>query len=473
MCSRFRHEFIKSQPHLKIKKCQDYTLKKVITYSSVIRQKLSYNKTLKDFRVFLKSKHYLTFLYRPNVKKATNGFLKIWAHQCECLLAQRLRRCQQMFTLYSSWWEEHALKEFIHNMRQNLSKRGKEFALGTIGLSSYNWEQNRIPETEITKYRGEFEYVELLLENTICLSCDKQSNNNTRLCKCGTSGDVPNKTYDEWTPFIEKQDLIVWRRLHPSGQYEYKVFGSYSDVTAEDFLNVQVDTQYRRKWDNTAVMLEVGERDPMQNGNGDILYWEMLWPRLFVNRDYVFVRRYIVDSTTNTCYIMSKSTEHPKYPKYPEKYRIENYWSIMVIRPYTDMKKPGIQFSLTYFDNPGINIPSSVTNWVAKSVMPDFLERLRKAALEYRQYCVNEGSSDACLLIAKEERLAAEKRERERLDYCSLEVDNETAMDLKMKIKHFEETQKFQLELSESGNSVEDKNETSNWRSFWEYFYLL
>lgn len=69
--------------------------------------------------------------------------------------------------------------------------------------------------------------------------------------------------------------MIVWRRpLH--GSYEYKVYGSYDDVTAVDFFNAQMNAEYRRKWDNTAVTLEVVERD--KGSNSDIIYWEMLWP---------------------------------------------------------------------------------------------------------------------------------------------------------------------------------------------------
>ena len=39
----------------------------------------------------------------------------------------------------------------------------------------------------------------------------------------------------------------------------------------------------------------------------------------------------------------------------------------MVIKPYKDYHKQGIEFVLTYFDDPGVNIPSAVTAWVAMS----------------------------------------------------------------------------------------------------------
>lgn len=58
----------------------------------------------------------------------------------------------------------------------------------------------------------------------------------------------------------------------------------------------------------------------------------------------------------------------------------------MVIKPYSDLDKPGIEFGLTYYDNPGISIPDAVTSWVAMKAMPEFLKRLREAAKGYRQY---------------------------------------------------------------------------------------
>lgn len=281
MCSRFSSQFLSSQPNLKMWKENSH--KKFMKYSSMLRQRFNniHIKSFKDIQEFIRNRKYYKLVISPKSEnEQKNAVLKVWAHQCECVLAQRLRRCQQMFSLYSAWWEEHALKEFIRKMRQSLHRRGREFTLGAIGFSTFNWDQNRISEEEMKKHVTEFDYVDTLKENTICLSCDptKRSNLNTNICKCGTSGEATNKTYDNWVPFIEKQDLVVWRRQIEPGQYEYKVFGSYNDVTAEDFLNVQVDTDYRRKWDNTAVMLELAEKDPQKDGNGDILYWEMQWP---------------------------------------------------------------------------------------------------------------------------------------------------------------------------------------------------
>nr|CAD7443368.1 unnamed protein product [Timema bartmani] len=244
-----------------------------------------------------------------------------------------------------------------------------------------------------------------------------------------------------WVPFIEREDLLIWRKDY-NALYAYKVYGNYNDVTAEDFLQVQIDTEYRKQWDNTAVNLQILESDPKTTSN--IVYWEMQWPRLFANRDYVFNRRYVVDwdrklivvmnqSTShpecpaksenhrvkeywsymvikaytsfserlfanrdyvfNRRYVvdwdrklivvMNQSTSHPECPAKSENHRVKEYWSYMVIKAYTSFSEPGIEFSLTYFDDAGVSIPSSVTAWVAMSGLPDFMSRLRQAAREF------------------------------------------------------------------------------------------
>lgn len=58
----------------------------------------------------------------------------------------------------------------------------------------------------------------------------------------------------------------------------FLVHVTYPDVTAEDFLFVQTDINYRKEWDNTAVALDVIESDVAKGSNSQVMYWEMLWP---------------------------------------------------------------------------------------------------------------------------------------------------------------------------------------------------
>lgn len=233
----------------------------------------------------LKSLHD-TFITIPRTfKNHSSGILKVWAHQCECVFAQRLRRGQQMFCHYTRLWEERALRELLNRFRVQITKHGKELMFGAVGVSCYNWEGNRISDDEIQTYMNDIDYIRLLSEKTIaCESCKMEQpelyKKNKTICECPNK-DSPAREYDNWVAFIEQKDMVVWRRLHESGCYEYKVYGSFDDVTAEDFLNVQIDSDYRKHWDKTAVALEVIERDPYPSSNSDIIYWEMLWPVSF------------------------------------------------------------------------------------------------------------------------------------------------------------------------------------------------
>lgn len=167
-----------------------------------------------------------------------------------------------MFCLYSNLWEECALKEFLNKTRGQIIRRGRGFIFGSGGIAAYNWSTNRITDAEMQNHMDEFKYVCILKQAAVTCHCAKSE----------------KETFQNWTLFLEKQDILVWRKLHESGNYEYKVYGSYNDVSAIDFLNVQIDTKYRRTWDNTAVTLEVVDTDPDLSSNTDVVYWEMLWP---------------------------------------------------------------------------------------------------------------------------------------------------------------------------------------------------
>ncbi|GLV45483.1 uncharacterized protein CBL_05586 [Carabus blaptoides fortunei] len=333
------------------------------------------------------------------LKDQSTIIIRAWTRQCEHIIAQRVRRSHQMFCLYSRLWEERALRELLRRMQQQMTRRSRDLLLSAMGISAFSWESNRISDEEMVGHLQEFDYVNLLQQKTIvCRTCGQRrlvdvKLPGTKYCTCPKNG-ADIYTLDEWVPFLERQDLLVWRRQHKNGvSYEYKLYGSYNDVTAEDFLQVQIDTEYRQQWDTTAVSLHVVDTDAQSNS--DIIYWEMLWPRLFSNRDYVYNRRYKVDKKHKIITIVSKSIQHPSCPLKPDKHRVNDYQSCMVIRPSSELNRPGIEFTLTYFDDPGVNIPSAITSWVAMAAMPDFLGKLRIAAREYRQQNNNDDDDDS------------------------------------------------------------------------------
>jgi hypothetical protein len=258
---------------------------------------------------------------------------------------------------------------------------------------TFDWERERIQKEEVQEYFDEFDKIQGLQKDTIfCEKCNKRKLITSKISgieycdkKCSGVNGGPNQS-NGWEPYLERSNMITWRREQQDGHYAYKVYVHYSDVTAEDFLLVQTDTEYRKLWDESAIKLEVIDQDKSNGSNSQIIYWEMLWPKLFANRDYVYNRRTFVDRNRKIILIVNQSTKHPKCPNHPENHRVEEYWSYMVIKPTTSFKQPGLEFILTYYDNPGVRIPQSITNWVAQRQMPDFLDKLHLATLDYASH---------------------------------------------------------------------------------------
>lgn len=47
--------------------------------------------------------------------------------------------------------------------------------------------------------------------------------------------------------------------------------------------------------------------------------------------------------------------------------RVTDYYSEIVIKAHTSIDEPGLNYELTYFDDPQICLPSSAVSWVATS----------------------------------------------------------------------------------------------------------
>ena len=57
----------------------------------------------------------------------------------------------------------------------------------------------------------------------------------------------------------------------------------------------------------------------------------------------------------------------------------------MVIKPTTSFNQKGFEFSLTYYDNPGIRIPKYITNYVSQRQLPEFIKQLYNATVKYAE----------------------------------------------------------------------------------------
>ncbi len=252
---------------------------------------------------------------------------------------------------------------------------------------AFDWDAARIPDSLMENHRGDIGYIYMLREKTLeCASCGRRHVVDEKVagveycgCKSAKSSVYGEQTPGiEWTPFLERKDILVWRQEHPagSGMYAYKMYGHFGDVTPNEFVEVQMDmSAYRLEWDqNTAQCHVIEQEGTCGRAISQIYYWEVNWPRFFSNRDYVCNRRALAfeggDSDDPVVVVYSKSTTHPNAPKKSKNYRVEEYWSVMTIKPTKGWDEPGLEFSLTAFENPGLSLPQSITTWVAIRGMP-------------------------------------------------------------------------------------------------------
>ncbi|XP_068518505.1 stAR-related lipid transfer protein 7, mitochondrial [Anas acuta] len=187
-----------------------------------------------------------------------------------------------------------------------------------------------------------------------------------------------------WEMIMDKKHFKLWRRpIEGTHLYQYRVFGTYTDVTPRQFFNVQLDTEYRKKWDSLVIKLDVIERD-LATGS-EVIHWVTHFPYPMYSRDYVYVRRYSVDKENNLMVLVSRAVEHPSVPEDPEYVRVRTYESQMVIRPHKTFDENGFDYLLTYSDNPQTVFPRYCVSWMVSSGMPDFLEKLHTAALKAKK----------------------------------------------------------------------------------------
>ncbi|XP_037548385.1 stAR-related lipid transfer protein 7, mitochondrial [Nematolebias whitei] len=312
----------------------------------------------------------LSWLHRTGVganKKADGqkrkGLLSIFADHCGFLTGQRLRRACQASELYSNLYSERTKRTLAgHIWRRFQNKHAPSAGKLMAALAVFMWENEKIQDEEIRRCGFELQALE------------------TVKCLYVSSGSVAANQESDWEIVMEKKDFRVWKRPIPNSHlYEYRVLGSYTDVTPRQFFNVQLDTEYRKKWDSLVIKLDVVDRD-VSTGS-EIVHWATHFPYPMYSRDYVYVRRYDVDVDSNLMILVSRAVQHPRVPETQEFVRVHSYQSKMVIRPHKSFDENGFDYLLTYRDDPQTVFPRYCVSWMVSSGMPDFLEKLHVAAL--------------------------------------------------------------------------------------------
>ncbi|XP_039762349.1 uncharacterized protein LOC120635406 isoform X1 [Pararge aegeria] len=362
------------------------------------------------------------------------GVMKIWSVWTRrYIVSTVVRRCIR----------DRGFRDVILRFKHTILRQRRTLMLAATAAYKNHSEtpgcEQGISDDEMQTLVSELENVQNLAKMTLyCTSCGKRlvidkKHTGVRYCVCKDPKPEGGSS-EGWVPYMETEDVIIWRKEYKPGKglYAYKVYGRYPEVQASDFAAVQIDGAYRRVWDSAVAALAVVQTNVSGIPGQAVLHWEVLWPRLFANRDYVYIRRhkeYDIKTTSpppiaviddNLAYptsvhakakrksmqsyaqegvreiknkvyiILNKSCEHPKVPETKHAIRVNEYWSHMVVKTVDGTEKPGMEFVLTYYDEPAVGgMPGGVAAWASSRAAPLYLERMRRAATDYRAWAAD------------------------------------------------------------------------------------
>ncbi|NP_001279406.1 stAR-related lipid transfer protein 7, mitochondrial [Callorhinchus milii] len=312
---------------------------------------------------------------RGEVRNGVSGrsrMVTILASQCSYVTGLRLRRAQQIAQLYSNIYSEKSRRSLLSSLwRRFHSRHSGSCKLVAAFAAVFMWDEERIRDEELNKCVDEFKDLNELLT-------EKPAASEAVTC-------CPDHS---WELVMDRAAFRLWRRpIQGSHLYQYRVFGTYSDVTPRQFFNVQLDTEYRKKWDELVIKLEVIEKDEVSGS--EIVHWVTHFPYPMYSRDYVYIRRHHVDHSNRLMVLVSRAVEHPNAPESHTYVRVKSYESQMIIRPHRSFDENGFGYLLTYSDNPESAFPRYCVSWMVSSGMPDFLEKLHQAAVRARNLEIN------------------------------------------------------------------------------------
>ncbi|XP_078095391.1 stAR-related lipid transfer protein 7, mitochondrial [Mustelus asterias] len=308
---------------------------------------------------------------------ARRRMVSILASQCSYVTGQRLRRAQQIGQLYSNLYSEHSRRSLFTNLwRKFQSRHAGSGKLVAAFAAVFMWDSERIRDEELQRCLSDFKSLEVPAPG-------KEQSQEQPESREPAESEQRRKQDNTWELVMDRPSFRLWRRPIPGSHlYQYRVFGTYTDVTPRQFFNVQLDTEYRKKWDELVIKLEVIERDDLSGS--EIVHWVTHFPYPFYSRDYLYIRRYHVDQNNNLMVLVSRAVDHPEVPESSSCVRVSSYQSQMVIKPHRSFDENGFDYLLTYSDDPQTVFPRYCVSWMVSSGMPDFLEKLHTAAVRAR-----------------------------------------------------------------------------------------
>merc|ERR1712168_1271451 len=221
-----------------------------------------------------------------------------------------------------------------HSLHERCNNFSRKIAFGFIqGLKQVIWSFNRI-STNFPRLRFNFSnYAPISTCFAIgsCLFSWKDNNIEDYVftdcideIKSLHRSDDTLQIDESWEKIVEKDNLTIWRRpLTGTSLYEYKVYGTFTDISARNFFQVNTDLEYRKQWDSSIVKLDVIDQDP--ETSCQVVQWVCYFPFPMSSREYIYLRKSKIIKKENVMILIAKAIDHPQYPDDNKYVRVDTY----------------------------------------------------------------------------------------------------------------------------------------------------
>jgi len=183
-----------------------------------------------------------------------------------------------------------------------------------------------------------------------------------------------------WDVPIDRKELKVAKTQSGPGVITLRAWATVPGVHAHVAFHLFYVAEERMKWDKVFAKQAI-------IGSGcqgsDILY-SLLKPPVSTPRDFLQYRRIRLEKD-GSILIMLRSAEHPDCPEESSAIRAESYISGYVLRQEWDGETPVLKiFLMSCSDIKGL-IPKWIVNTIAPRKPGEWIESLRKAAVDFQQ----------------------------------------------------------------------------------------
>lgn len=183
-----------------------------------------------------------------------------------------------------------------------------------------------------------------------------------------------------WDVPIDRKDIKVAKVQSGPGVITLRAWASVPGVLSHVAFHLFYVTEERMKWDKVFAKQAIIGADCQ---GSDILY-SLLKPPVGTPRDFLQYRRIRLQKD-GSILIVLRSAEHPDCPEESSAIRAESYISGYVLRQEWDGEKPVLKiFLMSCSDIKGL-IPKWIVNTIAPRKPGEWIESLRKAAVDFQQ----------------------------------------------------------------------------------------